>query len=582
MVNFVKKLTLPLYESKYKEKKVGFNTNQYSLFAITRSPSPYVIILILFAILSTGWILNCFFIGNSNNYYNYNNSELSWNECIKPGSDTYMKFFTRVFNIYEFHHIDQNSIDLLIRSSNSNNNNNDKNINININENIKKLNRYSKIELNSLIQVNPNFIEEAKFKHVSILKRLPQFSINLSRGNGYVMVGNKKSYWNIYLTIKLLRQLGSNYPFEIIITSINEFDDYFCSNLIKNYNAKCIMLNERLPINILSDMIISDLWKTLAILSSNFQNVIYLNSNTYPVKSLDELFDSPIFRKHGLVLWSDTNRRETVPSFYEIQNIKIGKPIRYLNDIYTSSKLFKTTNNENYNDNYVSYHDRAGTIQEWTINDDFMLIDKSIYLHSLLLSLWYQNEGIDKLYPLISPSNQNLAGKETIAAAATYMKKTYYQVSRKPTVSDINGLSKIKLFINWDPINDFINLNKISSLINTDYQRLTEHFKYNYKKYFIDTFETGEVQSTPLFYNFSPIDQISNPIDLYNQLDEQDNINMRFLPIPPNNFDIEKYLVQYTHEIYCKWSNPWTKQLDPHSLSTLCNIYLKNHMKVLL
>lgn len=283
-------------------------------------------------------------------------------------------------------------------------------------------------QINMLSKKHAKFVETIKswkFSESDIDKLFPEDS-------GIVTVGGSK-YSVISLTmLETLRNRGSTLPVEVIIPPGDEGDDEYCDSVLPKLGARCVYMSQRLPKEVAKGVTIERYQnKIIGLLLSSFKNVMYVDADCLPLKSLDTVFDSPAYSKHGLILWPDIWKRFTAPSFYKIANIplNLNKRVRFGPDDLSPVSRYEPSSEPSSVRmlKKVPLHDLEGTVPDPTTESGQMIINKAKHLPSLLLSAYYNIHG-DWYYKLLSQGTSGEGDKETIIAAAHALKLPYYQV----------------------------------------------------------------------------------------------------------------------------------------------------------
>lgn len=304
---------------------------------------------------------------------------------------------------------------------------------------------FDKEYLENVLDISDEGFDELKLLHTQFVsqemndiintRKLVSFSNITTRdrqwksykgSSGYVLIGGGKFSWLSYLVIKQLRQIGSTLPIELFIPTKGEYEPQFCNLIFKKYNARCNVIDEELQQQLSSSYKISGYqYKMLAILTSKFENLFYIDSDNYPTRNPDYLFNSDIYKKNGMILWPDFWARTTNPKFYDIANVQVlENKVRY-NEY---DKLNKQNNKPllefKFKDAY--FHTFENTIPDPTIETGMMMINKSSHLKTLLLSLYYNVYGPDYYYPLLTQGSAGEGDKETFIAAAHVLGEPYF------------------------------------------------------------------------------------------------------------------------------------------------------------
>lgn len=122
----------------------------------------------------------------------------------------------------------------------------------------------------------------------------------------------------------------------------------------------------------------------------------------------------------------------------------------------------------------LTYHDRRGTLPDWTTESGEMLINKKIHFNTLLLALYYNFDGPYGYYPLLSQGGAGEGDKETFVAAANFYKLKYYQVNKMPERAfgwyNEERNYEHSSIVQYNPLVDYEILMKVKSQIENDMQ----------------------------------------------------------------------------------------------------------------
>lgn len=418
----------------------------------------------------------------------------------------------------------------------------------------------SERQCEGLFHFPKDFVEDATAKHKIITDNLPNIIPNFYSGSGYVIVGGGKYSWFALLAIEVLRHLGSKLPVEVIIPTVEDFDASFCNSVLKQYNARCVNLFDVFDQELLQSIGVTGYqYKSLALLASSFENAFLMDSDNYPVTNPDVLFDSDLYLQNTMITWPDYWRRTTSPYFYDITGKKIGKRVRYLNDEHTDPKYYKLRTEDNdpkLMKIKVPFHDREGTLPDWTTESGEMLINKKVHFKALLLALYYNLQGQFAFYPLLSQGGAGEGDKETFVAASHFFGLNFYQVHKKPDRA--YGFYKWRndffdtSIIQYNPIKDYEILVKVNKEIDEEIKNQAEAFSYNHQTMFIDKFSIEA--SEPMFYHVHETKM--DPYKLYSigatwDLNDKKIRNLGG-DFPRFKFDLEQFLWKAVEKHICK------------------------------
>ncbi|CCH44484.1 Alpha-1,2-mannosyltransferase [Wickerhamomyces ciferrii] len=306
---------------------------------------------------------------------------------------------------------------------------------------------FTKEFLSQFITIDDDQIQHMQTLHSSIITQFGNLSTTkeVYKGTGIVYVGGGRFNWFALMSIKTLRNLGSQLPIEVLIPNMGDYEEEFCTKTLPSLNAECNYLPDLLGEDLINYFKIGGYqYKSLAILTSSFENMLLLDADNLPISIPDRLFDSDVFHEKGLVSWPDFWRRSTSPNFYEIAGLKI-------------QNLTKSGNPVNEE---TSLHQLQNTLTDPTSESGQLLINKTQHFQTMLLSLYYNIFGPQYFYPLLSQGAVGEGDKETFVAAALASQLSYHQVGR--SVHAIGRHKKDGHFVGvamgqFDPEQDYAN-----------------------------------------------------------------------------------------------------------------------------
>ena len=248
--------------------------------------------------------------------------------------------------------------------------------------------------------------------------------------SGYIIVGGGRFTWLSFLVIKQLRATGAKLPVEMFIATESDYEKEFCEKVLPKYNARCNVFDYKLADDLKKRFDIGGYqYKMLALLSSKFENVLYLDSDNFPTRNVDYLFESDLYKENNLLLWPDAWARTTNPKYYEIAGVPVKEnKLRYskYDEKQAGGKdKLKPLSEYTFKDSW--YHDFEGTLPDPTSETGMFMVNKSSHLKTLLLCLYYNVFGPQYYYPLLTQGSAGEGDKETFIAAAHVMKEPWYQ-----------------------------------------------------------------------------------------------------------------------------------------------------------
>lgn len=290
-----------------------------------------------------------------------------------------------------------------------------------------KINSRVKLLSKAKIFNKQNITELHKSVFDSLPDNLPE-TVYKKGTTGIVTIGGDFYSWLAYINIMHLRKLGSEVPVEIVMPDINDYkrEKEFCEVLLPKVNAKCILVPEIMGIKSYKNWNFrSYQFKILGIAFSSFQNVLLLDSENLAARDPQLLFDLPVYKDHGLVLWPDYWQRTISPEWYDI----VGRP--YSSTKKTKDGKFPLTEpislkpEEEIN---TRFNDLEGTIPDMSTESGQVLINKATHGKVVLMSLYYNLFGPELYYKLFSLGEMGEGDKDTFITAAFACSKSWYQV----------------------------------------------------------------------------------------------------------------------------------------------------------
>jgi alpha 1,2-mannosyltransferase len=264
-------------------------------------------------------------------------------------------------------------------------------------------------------------LQTAHSNFKSLLESWPdRLADNIFNGTGVVVVGGGEYFGPAIIGIHMLRRSGSNLPVQVFVTDKSEYEDKLCKDYLPKLGAECLIL-----FDFIQDFGVTHYQlKSLAMLLSSFENVLYLDSDSIPlIKPETELFATEPYTSTGLVIWPDFWISTESPSFYTA----------------------------------VGLGEMPSNLPEASSEAGQLLINKRKHLKTLLLAVYYNIYGPDFYYPLLSQGALGQGDKETFMAAAMVLDLPYYRV--KTSVRAIGrvdgGEKKGSGMIQVDPLADF-------------------------------------------------------------------------------------------------------------------------------
>ena len=287
--------------------------------------------------------------------------------------------------------------------------------------------------LMDIIAMRSNDVLQMRELHSSFVanmsKHLPAF-IPTQGGSkrGIVTVAGGYHFPIFFVSLRMLRRTGSTLPVEVFLPDEDAYEAEICEEILPQYNAKCVTLTSvfgyddgtHQPVNGLEKF----QYKIFSILFSSFEEVLFLDSDSFPIENPDPLFDSKPFQETGMITWPDVWAISASPLYYLISN---QAPPR------------------------VS--ERA------SMESGQILVSKSMHFKTLVLASYYNYYGPGLYYDLLCQGGAGRGDKGTFQPAALALGSSFYAVSEpvKGIGHAKNSPSEFYIFamIQHDPLEDY-------------------------------------------------------------------------------------------------------------------------------
>ena len=224
------------------------------------------------------------------------------------------------------------------------------------------------------------------------------------------------------VSLRMLRRSGTSLPMEVFLADENEYEQEICDRVLPTLNARCVVLSKVLTAVPHSIEIDHYQYKVFAMLFSSFEDILFLDSDAWPIRDAEQLFTSEPFISAGMVTWPDFWASSASPFFYKISGQEVPK-----------MNLRQST--------------ESGEL----------LLAKRTHSKSLLLATYYNYYG-KQYYPLFSQGAPGEGDKETFVAAASALGEPFYQTSEPVRPIGHSRQSDEKFtgtaMVQYDPIED--------------------------------------------------------------------------------------------------------------------------------
>ena len=250
----------------------------------------------------------------------------------------------------------------------------------------------------NILQMGREQLSAVRSAHTEFVQRLEERKHTLpynKNTRGIVTTAGGPYLAVALVSIRMLRRTGSKLPVEVFLASKDEFDLQICGEVLPSLNARCIVLQDIFDSSVGNSNVKIDKYqyKVMSILFSSFEDVLFLDSDCFPIFDPDQLFDAEPFLTKGMVLWPDFWFPSESPLFFEVAGIS-APPI------------------------YARAATESGEI----------LYSKPKHDLSIMLATYYNYYGPDFYYPMQSQGAPGEGDKETFLWSAVALSEPFYTV----------------------------------------------------------------------------------------------------------------------------------------------------------
>ena len=143
------------------------------------------------------------------------------------------------------------------------------------------------------------------------LRNLPPYPEGRFAGRGIVIVGGGRYFPSVYVTVRAIRHVGCQLPVRVYSFGSEEMPPGW-QELLTPFGVACVDLDDpgtgfAFPAGFGGEDPTERGWaaKVRAILECPFEEVLFLDADSYPCRDPGFLFDLPAYRETGAVFWHD-------------------------------------------------------------------------------------------------------------------------------------------------------------------------------------------------------------------------------------------------------------------------------------
>ncbi|MCJ1476276.1 hypothetical protein MMC13_004942 [Lambiella insularis] len=159
----------------------------------------------------------------------------------------------------------------------------------------------TKEALKTLVNTSEADAYATRIAHEAVVRHLPAYPENAFEGRGVVMLAGGKYSEFAATALGMLREVGSRLPVEVWMKDHSEEKEGWCAEL-EQEGMVCRRLSDYMDMSALP---MPYQWKIFTMLFSSFEEMIFLDADDMPIRNPDVIFDSPVYRENGAILWPD-------------------------------------------------------------------------------------------------------------------------------------------------------------------------------------------------------------------------------------------------------------------------------------
>ncbi|KAL4877716.1 mannosyltransferase putative-domain-containing protein [Aspergillus karnatakaensis] len=249
-----------------------------------------------------------------------------------------------------------------------------------------------------MLDMLPGEVEEMKRAHGRFLKGMDMMAADLHyvpNTRGIVSTAGGSYLPVLIISLRMLRRTGSKLPVEVFLADDDEYEPHICDVVLPSLDARCVVLSHIFDTAPRVMKIEKYQFKLFAMLFSSFEEILFIDADSFPIMQPESLFTNEPFKSTNMVTWPDF-WASTVSSYYfKIASQPMPEP---------------------------------GVRPRQSTESGELLMSKKTHARTLLLSTYYNLFGPDYYYALLSQGAAGEGDKETFVAAAIAVNEPFYQV----------------------------------------------------------------------------------------------------------------------------------------------------------
>ena len=159
----------------------------------------------------------------------------------------------------------------------------------------------TKEQLKLLLNISESDAHITRIEHTAVFRHIVPYPENVFHGRGIVTLAGGRYSEFAAIALGMLREVGSILPVEVWIKDRSEENRNWCDEITKE-GMVCRRLSDYMD---LSAVPLPYQWKAFVMLFSSFEEILFLDADSMPIKKPDAVFDSKVYRDTGAILWPD-------------------------------------------------------------------------------------------------------------------------------------------------------------------------------------------------------------------------------------------------------------------------------------
>lgn len=158
-----------------------------------------------------------------------------------------------------------------------------------------------KEELGSFFALTDEDAKTTRNRNKDVIKNLPAYPNERYNDRGIVMLAGGRYSEYAATSLGMVREMQSKLPVEVWYKDEAEDMPGWCMEL-ESEGMACRKLSDYMDTDELKHPYAL---KIFTILFSSFEEILFLDADSCPIVNPDQIFDSEVYKKNGVILWPD-------------------------------------------------------------------------------------------------------------------------------------------------------------------------------------------------------------------------------------------------------------------------------------